>query len=61
MDFPIIDLLDADQRIAWVEHHVHPTGQRCPRCTAPRTDARCLRINRGRGLSVWRWHPGQGR
>ena len=60
MDFPIIDLLDDDQSIAWVEQHCHPRGQLCPHCQAPRADARFFRIKSGSGLPVWRWHPCQG-
>ncbi len=60
MDFPIIDLLDDEQSSAWLEQHFHPTGQQCPHCRAPRTDARFFRINSGSGLPVWRCHHCQG-
>ncbi len=60
MDFPIIDLLDDDQSIAWVEQHCHPRGQLCPHCQVPRADARFFRINRGSGLPVWRCHQCHG-
>ena len=60
MDFPMIDLLDDAQSIAWLEQPFHPTGQQCPHCQAPRADARFFRINRGSGLPVWRCHHCQG-
>ncbi len=60
MDFPIIDLLDHDQCVAWLEHHFHPTGLRCPHCATPRDAARLFRINAGSGLPVYRCHRCQG-
>ena len=60
MDFPIIDLLDDDQSIAWLEQHFHPHGLQCPHCHASRAEARFFRINSGSGLPVWRCHHCQG-
>ena len=60
MDFPIIDLLDNDQCVAWLEQHFHPTGLRCPHCHAPPGEARLFRINTGSGLPVYRCHRCQG-
>ncbi|MDQ5854243.1 MAG: hypothetical protein M3380_19680, partial [Chloroflexota bacterium] len=60
MDFPIIDLLDDEQSIAWLEWHFHPHGLQCPHGHAPRSDARFVRINRGSGLPVWRCHRCHG-
>ena len=60
MDFPIIDLLDDEQSIVWLEQYFHPHGLACPHCHAPRADARFFRINSGSGLPVWRCHRCQG-
>ncbi len=60
MDFPIIDLLDNDQCVAWLEQHFHPTGLRCPHCDAPHQEARLFRINAGSGLPVYRCRRCQG-
>ena len=60
MDFPIIDLLDDEQSVAWLEQHFHPQGLQCPHCDAPRSNARFFRINNGSGLPVWRCHRCQG-
>ena len=54
MDFPSIDLLDADASSAWVERHFHPQGLKCPHCQAPREQARFFRVNCGSGLTVYR-------
>ncbi len=60
MDFPIIDLLDTDQCVAWLEQHFHPTGLQCPHCSAPPAAARLFRINAGSGLPVYRCRRCQG-
>ena len=60
MDFPIIDLLDHDQCIAWLEQHFHPTGLRCPHCGARPSAARLFRVNAGSGLPVYRCRQCQG-
>jgi transposase-like protein len=60
MDFPIIDLLDTDQCIAWLEQHFHPAGLQCPHCPAAHDEARLFRINGGSGLPVWRCQRCQG-
>ena len=60
MDFPIIDLLDNDQCLAWLEQHFHPAGLRCPHCQASRTEARLFRVNAGSGLPVYRCRRCQG-
>jgi hypothetical protein len=60
MDFPIIDLLDDEQSIAWLEQHFHPTGHQCPHWHASRAAARFFRINRGSGLPVYRCLHCQG-
>jgi hypothetical protein len=32
IDFPITDLLDDDECLAWLERHLHPQGLVCPTC-----------------------------
>lgn len=54
MDFPIIDLLDLDESVAWLEKHFHPEGMRCPHCQAALREARFFRANGGSGLPVYR-------
>ncbi len=60
MDFPIIDLLDEAQSIAWLEQHFHPTGLQCSHCHASHAEARFFRINSGSGLPVYRCQRCQG-
>ncbi len=60
MDFPIIDLLEAEQSVAWIERHFHPGGLRCPHCQAEKEQARFFRVNGGSGLPVYRCERCQG-
>lgn len=60
MDFPIVTLLDTAASMAWIEHHFHPDGFGYPHCSAPLSDARRFRINRGSGLPVYRCRTCQG-
>jgi transposase-like protein len=60
MDFPIIDLLDLDESIAWLEKHFHREGLKCPHCQADHEQARFFRVNRGSGLAVYRCQQCQG-
>jgi transposase-like protein len=32
IDFPLTDLLDDAECLAWLEHHLHPQGFVCPHC-----------------------------
>ena len=48
MSFPLTDLLDDHESLAWVEKHFHPKGRHCPRCGATREEAReCRKPKRG--------------
>ena len=48
MIFPITELLDEQESVAWVEKYFHPQGLHCPGCAAPREEAReCRRHKRG--------------
>jgi transposase-like protein len=60
MDFPIIDLLDLDESMAWLEKHFHPKGLKCPHCQAGPEQARFFRVNHGSGLAVYRCQSCQG-
>ena len=53
MIFPITELLDERESIAWVEKHFHPQGLRCPSCGATVDRARAFRT-RKRGLVDYR-------
>jgi len=54
MDFPIIDLLDEELSVAWLEKHFHPDGLNCPHCQANSAEARYFRTTVGSGLPVYR-------
>jgi transposase-like protein len=54
MDFPIVDLLDTQRSLDWLEQHFHAQGICCPRCGASRDEARLFRVNRGSRLPVYR-------
>jgi transposase-like protein len=53
MIFPIADLLDEQQSVAWVEKYFHPKRLRCPGCGATTKDAREFRTHR-RGFVDYR-------
>jgi transposase-like protein len=53
MIFPLTDLLDEQESMAWVEKHFHPEGLRCPGCGATTEHARHFRT-RKRGLVDYR-------
>ena len=55
MIFPITELLDEQESIAWVEKHFHPKGLQCPRCGATRQEAREFRKHK-RGFVDYRCH-----
>jgi transposase-like protein len=44
IDFPITDLLDDDECLAWLERHLHPQGLVCPTCGS--SDRRLFRRQR---------------
>lgn len=53
MIFPITELLDEHESIAWVEKHFHPKGLQCPGCGASRQEAREFRKHK-RGFVDYR-------
>ena len=54
MDFPITDLLDEEQSVAWLMRYFHPNGLRCSHCQADYRKARYFRSNVRSGVSVYR-------
>jgi transposase-like protein len=54
MEFPIIDLLDHERSVAWIEEYFHPEGFKCPQCGAPVEQARPFRKTKRSQLSVYR-------
>lgn len=54
MDFPIVDLMDTQRSLEWLEQHFHAQGMCCPQCGASRDEARLFRVNRKSGLPVYR-------
>jgi len=58
MIFPITELLDEQESLAWVEKYFHPKGLRCPRCGATRDHAREFRRPK-RGVVDYRCHDCQ--
>src|SRR5215210_5470994 len=58
MIFPITELIDAQDSLAWVETHFHPKGLHCPKCGAPKHEAREFRTHK-RGVVDYRCHSCQ--
>ena len=54
MDFPIVDLLDDEISMAWLQKHFHPQGLKCPHCHADVEQAREFRRTKTSGLMVYR-------
>lgn len=54
MEFPIAELLDYENSVAWIDKHFHPKGLRCPSCQADVQQAREFRCTQTSGLMVHR-------
>jgi NAD-dependent SIR2 family protein deacetylase len=54
MDFPIVDLLDDEISMVWLQKHSHPQGLKCPHCHADVEQAREFRRTKTSGLRVYR-------
>jgi transposase-like protein len=54
MEFPITDLLDYDNSVAWIVQHFHAGQLKCPRCARPGTQARVFRRTRRSDLTTYR-------
>src|SRR4249920_58148 len=58
MIFPITELLDEQESVAWIERYFHPEGLCCPGCRATREHAREFRRHK-RGFVDYRCHACQ--
>lgn len=54
MEFPITDLLNREESVAWLTEHLHPEGVRCPRCRRAVSEARAFRKTVRSQLIMWR-------
>lgn len=54
MKFPITDLLDYEESVAWISEHFHPEGFGCPSCCASLEEARPFRETESSQLTVYR-------
>ena len=54
MEFPITELLGAEQSADWILKHFHPNGLKCPGCLAGVEQARSFRTTKRSGLLVYR-------
>jgi len=54
MEFPIKELLDYENSVAWIEAHFHPKGLSCPRCGRSVKEARKYRRTQVSQLMVYR-------
>ena len=54
MEFPITDLLSAEESEAWLLQHFHPDGMKCAYCAAPVERAGVFRKTRKSQLKVYR-------
>lgn len=54
MEFPITDLLSAEQSEHWILAHFHPDGLKCPRCGAGVQAAHRFRQTKKSQLTVYR-------
>lgn len=60
MIFPIEELLDRDESIAWLRSHLHPEGLTCPHCGDGEVNSRYFRQLRRSELEVRRCNGCQG-
>ena len=58
MIFPITELIDAQESMAWIEKHFHPKGLQCPKCGAAKQEAREFRTPK-RGFVDYRCYSCQ--
>ena len=54
MDFPIIDLMDRQACVKWLEEYFHPAGLKCPHCQASVERAIWFRKTKRSNLDVYR-------
>ncbi len=53
MDFPIIDLMDREACLKWIEAYFHPSGLKCPHCDAEFEQANWFRKTKRSDLDVY--------
>jgi len=54
MDFPIVELMDRQACLQWLEDHFHPSGLKCPHCQAGLEQALLFRKTKRSDLDVYR-------
>lgn len=54
MEFPITELLSAEESEQWILAHFHPQGLKCPGCQSPVEQANRFRVTRKSKLQVYR-------
>jgi transposase-like protein len=54
MDFPIVELMDRQACVRWIEAYFHPTGLKCPHCQADLKKALAFRKTKRSDLVVYR-------
>ena len=54
MEFPITDLLSAEESERWIQEYFHPQGLKCPWCQSPVEQANRFRVTRKSKLQVYR-------
>lgn len=60
MDFPIVDLMDRQSCVQWIEDHFHSNGLKCPHCGADRERALFFRKTKRSDLDVYRCRDCKG-
>ena len=54
MEFPITDLLSAEESEHWIQEYFHPQALKCPWCQSPVEEANRFRVTRKSKLQVYR-------
>jgi transposase-like protein len=54
MDFPIVELMDRQACVRWIEAYFYPTGLKCPNCQADLKQALLFRKTKRSDLVVYR-------
>ncbi len=60
MDFPIVDLMNRQSCIEWIEGCFHPNGLKCPHCGAGHERALFFRKTKRSDLDVYRCRDCKG-
>jgi transposase-like protein len=54
MEFPIINLLNPEESVAWIETHFHPQGLKCPSCQSGQEESHRFRTTAKSQLTTYR-------